>query len=398
MARTVKGSGNIVAGRDLVLARARPPESEPEAIARVFESIDRVFRNAITETGIVMRGSESIEFSSEALFRSLVLIGIPVAVAIDVPRQIIPLLKSLIENADHPSAPTTNDIKMAVLQLITGLEFSGTAYTNQEVTTWCTAYVRRYGSAAQFMRVLDNGVEMDLNYDYIKGSLLPHVFCSVLGLEKGVDPFEKYKEYFTPPVLQRMATEVLRFVNMLNLYTVSYKTLYHVVKETVLQPPHPWIVSEATVGTVMAYNIERATHHYIAASSEIATQNPALFLPAVRECCIHLCAAILSYYRCLLGAESRYGLLELIRVMNLKLKHRNLLLWSYSKFDSIETDLHRIGLTPNGFLNFLERLNSSLYQVNTVDSFNRAKQNCDLLVKYTNALLGTHVSAACKEK
>jgi hypothetical protein len=387
MADTIKGDHNLLAGRDLIIGQRAEARAQPE-IAELFRATDRLFRE-VSESGTIYRQNTAIEFSSEALFSSLIMIGIPVSIAIDVPRQVIPLLKNLCEHSEGEFLLTTNHLKATVLQILTGLQFQRPSTTEEEVTTWCSAYVRRYGSGTEFLHVIDNGVEVDLNYEYIKETLLPHVLERVLGLEKGIDSIDRFHPFFSTSVLQRMAKEILRNVNTLNLYSIHYKTLYHLVREIMIQPPHPWIVNEATIEKVLAYNVERATFHYNSISKETATIHPVLFLPAARECAVHLCASILSYYGCLLGVESRYGLNELMRVITLKLKQRNLPMWHYCTLNNLERDLERIGTSLSRFYSFLERVQSSLYyQSNDLDGFSRAKDNCQLLMQITGRIIG----------
>jgi hypothetical protein len=394
MAKSIKGNQNLHAGRDIILGRPSD-RFVPDGIGELFKTTDRLFREIISGSGVIYRKNTPIEFSSEALFSSLIVIGIPVQIAIEVPAQIIHLLKTLIEYAEEDFELTTNNIRAAVLQVLTGLQFRPDSFTADEVSTWCSAYVRRYGSGSSFLQVIDNGIEVELNYEYIKQKLLPHVLERVLGLEKGQDAVGQYKYFFSSHVMAHMAKEIIRFINTLNLYSIQYKTLYFLVRDTMLQPPHPWIVNEATMEIVLRYNLERASFHYKTIFGQFTEASPALFIPSARECCVHLCAAILSYYGCLLGIESRYGLGELMRVIQLKLYQTNVPMWNYCRLYNLEADLSKKGMSLSSFHNFLARLNSSLYpQLDGAEAFARAKENCGLLLQYTETLLDRKIHRA----
>jgi hypothetical protein len=390
MTKTVKGDSNLIAGRDVIIHRSVEQLAGINKIDELFGATDTLFRQAVSSSGTIFKKNTAITFSSEALFSSLIVIGIPVGIAIEVPGQIIPLLKSLLESSDESLELTTNHIRSAVLQCLTGLQLHQDKVTAQEVTTWCSAYVRRYGSGTQFLRIIDNGREFELNYEYIKQTLLPHILERILGLERGEDAVDRFRNVFSSNTLESMATEILRIANTLNIYSIYYKTLYHLGRDIMLQPPHPWIVNTATKRMVLDYNVERAAFHFVAISKPVAEANPALFMSAARECCVHLCAGLLSFYGCFLGVESKYGLIELMRVIKLKLY--NIPMWDHCRLCDFERDLQRTGKSLDGFHNFLQRVYMSLYhQPYNAVTFKRAKLNCEELLRATEKIINKEV-------
>ena len=253
------GNENIVAGRDVYINRAQGTLEKLAQLPTLFAEIDSAF-SAILQNANISRWGKQEVFSSEKLFGSLVTIGIPVSIAISIPTRILPLLQVHKENIE-PSVFDANTIKKCVLEVLTGLQFTEPFSSHDEVTTWCSAYVRRYGGANEFINVLDNGRSLELDHDFVKETFLPHVLEKALALPRGTDVVEAYKGAFSEKVIDRMAREIIRIANGLNLYEIEYRTLFRLITEIMIKPPHPWIVNSSTQASVLKYNRERAKSH-----------------------------------------------------------------------------------------------------------------------------------------
>ena len=322
----------------------------------LFAAADASFRSQVRTDGKLRRIFETIEFSAEALFTSLMQIGLPPSVAIKLPFEIIPFLATS-DPAEPNRVLTTADVRIAVVQALHSLETDG-SFSRETVSMWSAAYVRRYGNPSnQFVKVIDNGTEVDLNYDYIRREVLPHLVNRILELPKSTDPFTKYGSVFSSTVLSGMAQEIIGAVNTLNLYSIRYKTLLNLLQDLVLEPPHPWIVSSQTISKVVDYNLERAAHHFARISAPSARGSTALLRQSAEESVRHSAAAILAHYGAFLGVGSRYGLLELRRMLTLRLS--NAQLWSHCNFHNIELDLRAMGSGVDALAACVARIQSS---------------------------------------
>lgn len=237
---TIDGNSNILVGGDLVLRL--PPGQQVEVFKRLFEAADSRFKAEISETGKVLRISREIDFSAEQLFSSLMQLGLPLNVAIRIPSDIIDFLREVIDGrgeneTDEPVS--TADIRIAVVRSIEALS-STDGFTSETSSMWAAAYIRRYGNPENdFVKVLDHGEERNLDYGYLSDVILPHILARILGLPRDSAPEKLFSQIFNKTRIGEMATEIMRAVNTLNLYTISYKTLLFLVQDLVVEPPHP---------------------------------------------------------------------------------------------------------------------------------------------------------------
>lgn len=326
-------------------------------LGHLFASADARFREEVSSDGKIRRISETIEFSAESLFTSLMQIGLPPSVAIKLPFEIIPFLSS-VGAIEHDKPLTTADIRIAVVQTLHSLENDG-LFSRETISMWSAAYIRRYGNPSnQFVKVIDNGVEVDLNYDYIRRWVLPHLINRILDLPKNADPVSKFGRIFSSTVLASMAQEIIAAVNTLNLYSIRYKTLLNLLQDLVLEPPHPWMVSRQSINKVVEYNLERASHHLARASTPSARKSAALVRQSAEESVRHASAAILAHYGAFLGVGNRYGLLELRRILAVRLS--NTKLWEYCNLHNIELDLRALGSSIDALAACVGRIQSAL--------------------------------------
>lgn len=353
----VEGKSNVTAGRDVKIFSINGVSRN---VGEVFKAADDAFKAQIQENGMIKRGDKDIEYSSKSLFGSLMQLGIPFDASINIPFQIVSVLSDMLELNGRDKI-TTADIRIAVVECIGGLIYDN--HTEEEVSMWSAAYIRRYGNpSSQSLLVNDNGDEKELTYDYVKKTVIPHLFKRIVGLEGRNNPISEYPVAFTSVTIDRMSNEIVRFFNTLNLYCIRYKTLINLLEDLVIEPPHPWIVNSKTKKSVTEYNLDRAAHHLALMKNQSAKNIPALFNQASRECFMHLSASILSKYGAFLGVGSRYGMLELRRILSLK--DGNAALWEYCNLCDIDKDLDKIGCSTE---TIIARLNRILHQQNIPD-------------------------------
>lgn len=382
----IDGSGNITSGGNLTINTLM--DDGQSLISHFFEAADNRFRQEIAANGKIIRIDKEVSFSSEALFSSLMQIGLPADAALNIPFKIVSFLKEMVEEDESTGSVrtiSTADIRVAVVNAMQSLAKTGNV-SDERVAIWSAAYIRRYGNPAnEFVKIIDNGIERNLNYEYIEKILLPHVIGRILGMPKTQSPLDTFKHVFSTSRIDEMSKEIICAANTLNVYAVRYKTILHLLQDIILEPPHPWIVSQTTIGKVVAYNLERSNFHYERTKSDTVKRSTALLTQAYYEFFRHICAAILSKYGAFLGVGDCYGLLELKRLI--KMKITNYPLWSYCRLHEIEADLAKNGMTLDVFHNNLDRI-WSYFQLQLHDDkhYKGLEEHADMLYLLADAI------------
>lgn len=294
--------------------------------------------------------------------------------------EIVNILKELASSDQDRRELTTSDIRVAVVQAIRDLVHTG-EYSNESVGMWSAAYVRRYGDPAnQFIKVIDNDQEYDLNFEYINKTLLPHLLNRIMGLPKNSAPFETYRRIFSRDIVTDMSKEILSSLNSLNLYAIRYKTILYLLQDLILEPPHPWIVNEETIEKVVSYNMTMANTHLERTLNPKSTFNLEAIHQSFHEYFRHICAAILANYGAFLGTGGRYGLLELKRILGLR--QTNLVLWQYCQIKNLEADLLKENSDVTALANCLTRVIAHLsYPATESKHFEDLREHASYLLR-----------------
>lgn len=378
--KSIEGNRNFLVGGDLLIQLSM--NEQVDVLRQIFAITDQRFKNEVSESGQIFRISKTVKYSSESLFTSLMQIGLPANVALNIPRNIVSILKDIADQKKSDELLSTTDLRIAVVRAIEDLSCSG-LFTPETTSIWATAYIRRYGNPDnEFVKVVDYGNERDLNYEYIQSTLLPHLLNRILGLPREAAPIKDYHTIFSRSRVEDMSKEIMRSVNTLNLYTISYKTILYLIQDIILEPPHPWIVSESTLNKVVKYNIERMGHHFEKMNETSARENLVLHQHSFQEYFRHACAAILSMYGAFLGVGNRYGLVELIRI--LKMNKSNTALWSYCRIQCIDNDLQSLGYSTE---RLLDSTNRSQGLLNNPSADGKYLKSLLTNAKYLNSLV-----------
>ncbi len=297
------------------------------------------------------------------MFSSLIKIGIPPIQSLELCKSTASLLRSSVKEKNQ-GLISTSDIRSCVLRGINALQYSEKR-TDHEINSWCISYIRRYGSDNNFVRVIDRREEKDLTVKYLKETILPHVITRITGgIPHAKDPTLEYKEVLSQSILGDLASISQKFCNQLNIYSLRYKTLIHLLQDYLQEPPHPVLVSPATQEKIVSYNIEKAKNHYIRIHEIINNPNEAIeedeknshLVHSANECMMHSCAAILAYYGSYLGYEQKYGYIELSRIIKLYEADPEISCWYYCKIKNLSADLKKIDITVPHFLSILQRV------------------------------------------
>lgn len=344
--QAIEGDNNLQAGRDITITNTVAPTPSPND----FDRLDEEFRRSVSASQTIFRAEKPVQFTSEGLFTSLMRIGVSYKDAWEITARVIQELADLKENSSPEWQPTTGDIRNSVMTTLSALG-SEKNHSTEQTNFWFAAYIRRYGTPINdCIKVIDHDQLVDLNHEFITETLLPHLFSRIIGLDRTENPLERYATTIFPrQTRDQMTRAVLSYTRELNLYSIRYKTLIHLLQDLILEPPHPWIVNGATQDRVTRYNVERALAHY----RDISGGGKQFgFEYSAKECLQHLGAALLSKYGCFLGVDYKYGLFELRRI--LKLKAENCELWDCCAISRLPSDLKASGVDVQMFNRLLE--------------------------------------------
>lgn len=380
---TVDGDQNLVAGRDIVIS----VQQQEQCLGKShFAEIDARYAREVQANGTLLRGKTEVRFSAEALFTSLVRIGLTYDDAFEVTNRAVGVLADQKEDINIPDwIPTSLDLRTAVMRVLSALGDDG-QHNSSQVDLWFAAYIRRYGNPVnQFLKVIDHDDHRDLDYAYIKKTVLPHVLCRIIGMDRLDNPLKRYSAVFSGTTVDHMADAVIAYTNELNLYTIRYKTLINLLQDLILEPPHPWIVNQQTVQDILAYNIERAEAHF----ADVGDGAPLYrFEFSIRECFQHSCAAVLAIYGAFLGVDAKYGLHELRRAM--RYQYQNPELWHFCRISKMPSDFKAIDRDIYDFSRLLDRINDLLASPSQSDRRKRLYDSAERLLNISKQLVGAN--------
>ncbi|HEX6369252.1 MAG TPA: hypothetical protein VF006_09985 [Longimicrobium sp.] len=350
---TLDGDHSVLAGRDVIIM-------EQSGLLRRFAeqmaAIDARINTAFPQKILSPTKNNAFEpFSSERLVRSLVQVGIPVTAALAVAQELEP---RLLEVAGSEDIVTTGHIRKAVSRTIYGMTTE--QHTAAMLQSWGDIYSRRYGNPNERLRLLHrDGSEEDLDFKYLKHTLIPHLVDNILGRD-----LSTLKEgMITATAVEHIAEELMQQIKGLNLYAIRYKTLYNLAYDIAVQPPHPWFVESAYMTSTVAYELERAQAHSTTLATLLDIQDLAGSRHAALECIQHSCSAILGFYGAFLGAGYLGPIHQLLHVLKLPEVDGNPVLWEFCKIRQIEGDLAAIGESRMRLLQSLSKLAKHIHGV-----------------------------------
>lgn len=275
------------------------------------------------------------EFSSEKLISSLVPLGIPLPISLEVLALVEDSIPDLLAELGDEDI-TTRHIREMVFMALTRLDPA--KFSRSDIEVWSSNYARRYGSPNNRIKViLDNNQEVDLTYEFLQETLIPELITSILPL----DTDDVRSNLISASDKKRIAHEILTVVQFLNVYSLHYDTLFKVAEDTALQPPHPWMGAN---DKIMAYDRERAKYH-LGEMKKLLTKNEVFACRhSAIECLDHSCSALLAFYQLFMGTRPFNNLIRY-----LKLETTNPLLWGKLQIRQIEGDLAAINQSMMNF-------------------------------------------------
>ena len=283
-------------------------------------------------------------FSSERLLISLARLGIPLVETLSVLDQVgEQLSKHAKKHTDE--VVTTWHLRQIVFQALHHLDPG--KYDRSDIEKWGDAYARRFGNPKNRTSVImEDGESEYLTFQFLTEQIVPEIVTEILDIQ-----FDQLRvDLISNKDIQRIADEILSVVQYMNVYEIHYDTLYRMVSDIALNPPHPWVVKRAFDGVIIEYDLERATDHAINMVAAFDEGD----LPSARhkcmECLEHSCSALLAYYGVFMGVKPFHNLMR-----TLKLPDTNPLLWKKLKIHQLEGDLSGLGYSLMEFQRSLSK-------------------------------------------
>lgn len=148
---------------------------------------------------------------------------------------------------------------------------------------------------------MQNGKTEKINYSYVQGSLLKHIFDDVTGNEIFYLKTPKNE-------LKRMSDRILDFLRNIGIFEIRETALLSLVEEYMTQKPHPWLVSNKE--QVISYNKEQAEEHI----KRLDNHEKMLILQT--EAAYHICAIFLALYDKVIGCTETSPIIILKTAIN----------------------------------------------------------------------------------
>ncbi|MEW6077477.1 MAG: hypothetical protein AB1724_06690 [Thermodesulfobacteriota bacterium] len=341
MVQKVKGKEHIVAGRDIIINAVNLSkkfnEIYDELLKPSFDNFDQRIADIFPE-GLfsATSGNTRLTFSSEKLFTSLTLLGIPINVAL---HSIARTEYELTRLSRDQKKISTDDIRWAVANSLYHYDSSG--YCDRRRQFWGDKYVRIYGRPNQQLIVISqDGGFHELNYKFIHNVIIPHLIESIWGAGK----FEHLRKFISQDDKNEMADQILIAVKSLGIYRIHFSSLIKISRELALQPPHPWLVETAFDYESIDYDYKKAKKHCLDMIDNYEKRIIDSCLYSFRETVHHSSSAILAYYGIYMGCGYLAPLHTLHRIIVLIEQDKAIDATCFEQVD-IKSDLRNLGIS-----------------------------------------------------
>ena len=360
--QSVKGDQNVTAGRDINIYGLG---SLSEEVRKRLKDIEERINSRFPKGFVSPSRNDKVEpFSCDRLLESLLFVGIPLGAALSIVEQIEVHLTKVLRDVE---IPTTHHIRQAVAYSIYALDMAKFGAGN--VQKWGDRYARQYGNPDFRTKVLyRDGETAELSHRFLKEEFFPHLLEDAFGVS-----YRRLKNRVIPrSQIDEMAETVIAYVRTMNFYQIRYKTLYNLVYDIAVQPPHPWFAVESAVQDIVAYDLGRAQAHARILLEEDSEQCQQVF-HSIGECLHHSSSAILAIYGNFIGSGYLTPLLNLVHSLKMFQFRGESVLLEFCDFRQIEGDLEAIELSVDGFLRRLSLAKERFHAVRSTFSLSELK-------------------------
>lgn len=193
------------------------------------------------------------EFSSEKIVSSLLKIGIPYKLALQVTEVAVDYLVSSEFKKEHFGDIKTEYVRNSVYFAICNLPCD---YEKQfDKYEWAGKYARRYGHNDLQLVLCDvNGEDINISHTFISDTIIRDMFYRVTGSNGCYMAFPRAE-------IDDIAISILDFLKECDVYALKYEYLVNMLIEIASREPHPYIVTEESRERVLKYHRDKLDKH-----------------------------------------------------------------------------------------------------------------------------------------
>lgn len=193
------------------------------------------------------------EFSSEKIVSSLLKIGIPYRMALQVTEAAVDYLISPEFKRKHFGDIKTEYIRNSVYFAICNLPCDDEKQFDKN--EWAGKYARRYGHNDLQLVICDvNGVDINISHTFISDTIIKDMFYRVTGSNDCYMAFPRTE-------IDDIATSILDFLKECDVYALQYECLINILMEIASREPHPYIVTMESRERVLIYHNNKLEKH-----------------------------------------------------------------------------------------------------------------------------------------
>lgn len=274
--------------RSFILPR-KVVKNEPDPVDELNELTCDEIINALNAEYELKYGSKRFvsdktkeyeDFNAWKIFGSLVNIGVFYPVALRLCVQVV----ETVTSPDYPSKELlhSSTIKEVILKTLIKSHELFPELNEFDIGIWASKYARHYDKNRGFV-LFEGGREEPISYNLLKTEIIKEAVVQITGNEI-------YYIKIPTSELERMSSEIMRFIKSLGISKINREILLKTVIEYVSEPPHPWFVYNNRQD-ILDYH-KKNTDKHLSELIELTKNNPILQI----EAAYHLFAAYLTIY------------------------------------------------------------------------------------------------------
>lgn len=231
--------------------------------------------------------SEYEDFNAWKIVGSLAEIGMPYPIALRIAIQVV----EYITDEKYPSVSVVNSdtLKQIIQDSILTCHEVYPEVNEYDIGIWVNKYSRHYSKDIGFV-MIEGDRETSISYNLLKTSVLKDIIIDLTGNEVF------YKKISTSD-LERMSSNIMRFIKSLSIAKIKKNILYDVIAEYISEPPHSWFVTN-NKELIFDYH-KKESDRYLKILEKKEQGNPVLQIGAA----YHVFAAYLTIYDKFIGCS-----------------------------------------------------------------------------------------------
>ena len=224
--------------------------------------------------------AELEDFNAWKIIGSLAGIGLPYPVALKLSITVVRRITS--EEFPCDNLVHSSTLKRIIHESILNCHHFYPEIDEYDIGIWANRYTRHYDKDVGSILV-DGNKEDPISYSLLKSEILKEVVV-------GITDNEVYFKKISTSDLEKMSSEIMKFVKSLGISRIRKNVLLDIISEYVSEPPHSWFVNNNRDELLEHHKEE--TNSYLQKLDSSDEKNPALQVGAA----YHIFAAYLTIY------------------------------------------------------------------------------------------------------